>query len=156
MIETTNSLITKLLDVSSIDNNVLFSTDITTTTVSITTDANDVAMTISSIIFKNKLIKSEMMRVYKDQSVNEHVRWFREIDIKYMMNFEYFSFDMIKIIYCMQFLKGDFAVQWYQHVNEDALLPKKTYARFMTFLLDLITDFINRRLFVYERWKEIK
>ena len=97
-----------------------------------------------------------MMRVYKNQSVDEHVRWFREIDIKYMMSLEYFSSDMIKIIYCMQFLEDDFAVQWYQHVNEGALLSEKIYARFMTFLLDLITDFINRRLLVYERWKEVK
>ena len=73
-----------------------------------------------------------------------------------MMNFEYFSFDMIKIVYCMQFLKNDSAVQWYQHVNEDVLLPKKTYAKFMTFLIDLITDFINCRFFIYKRWKEIK
>ena len=74
MTDATNSLITKLFDVSSIDNNILFSTDITTTTVSITTDADDAVMTISSIIFKNKSIKSKMMRAYKDQSVSEHVR----------------------------------------------------------------------------------
>ena len=36
------------------------------------------------------------------------------------------------------------------------MLSKKTYAKFITFLFDLITDFINRRFFVYERWKEIK
>ena len=59
---------------SSINNNILFSTNITTMIVSITTDADDVAMTISSIIFKSKLIKLKMMRVYKDQNVNEHVR----------------------------------------------------------------------------------
>ena len=41
-------------------------------------------------------------------------------------------------------------------MNENVLLSKKTYAKFMTFLLDLIIDFINRYLFVYERWKEIK
>ena len=96
------------------------------------------------------------MRFYKDLSVDEHVRWFREIDIKYMMNLEYFFIDVIKIVYCMQFLKNDSTVQWYQHVNENALLSKKSYAKFMTFLLDLITDSINRRLLVYERWKEIK
>ena len=110
MINAADSSITKLPDVSSTDNNILSSTDITTITVSITTNANDVAMTTSPIIFKSKSIKSKMMRVYKNQSVDEHVRWFREIDIKYMMSFEYFSFDMIKIVYCMQFLKGDSAV----------------------------------------------
>ena len=66
MIETTNSLITKLFNVSLIDNNILFSTNITTTIVLITTNANDVAMTTSSIIFKNKSIKLKIMRVYKD------------------------------------------------------------------------------------------
>ena len=74
MIETTNSSIIKLFNVSSIDNNILFSTNITTTIVSIMTDADDIAMTISSIIFKNKLIKSKMMHVYKDQNVNKYVR----------------------------------------------------------------------------------
>ena len=51
---------------SSIDNNILPSTNITTTIVSITTNADDVAITILLIIFKNKLIKLKMMRVYKD------------------------------------------------------------------------------------------
>ena len=66
MIETANSSITKLFDVSSINNNILFSTNITITIISITINADGAAMTISSIIFKNKLIKSEMMRVYKN------------------------------------------------------------------------------------------
>ena len=128
----------------------------TTVIVSFTTNVNDAFMTILSITFKNKSIKLNKMRFYKDLNVDEHVRWFREIDIKYMMSLEYFFIDVIKIVYCMQFLKDDSTVQWYQHVNENALLSKKFYAKFMTFLLDLITDSINRRLFVYERWKEIK
>ena len=66
MINAANSSITKLFNVSSINNNILFSTNITTMIVLITTNADDVAMTISSIIFKNKLIKSKMMRVYKN------------------------------------------------------------------------------------------
>ena len=73
MIDAADSSITKLLDMSLIDNNILSSTNITTTIVSITTNVNDVAMTISSIIFKNKLIKSKMMRAYKNQNINEHV-----------------------------------------------------------------------------------
>ena len=64
----------KLFNVSSINNNILFSTNIMTIIVSITTDADDVAIIILLIIFKNKSIKSEMMRVYKDQNINEHVR----------------------------------------------------------------------------------
>ena len=74
VIDAADLSIMKLFNVSLIDNNILSSTNITTTIVSITTDANDVAMTTSSIIFKSKSIKSKMMRVYKDQSVDEHVR----------------------------------------------------------------------------------
>ena len=134
----------------------MFQTSTATITVSFITSVDDAFITISSIIFKDKSIKSDKMRFYKNLSVDEHVRWFREINIKYIMSLEYFSIDVIKIVYCMQFLKDDSTVQWYQHVNENALLSKKFYARFMTFLLDLITDLINRRLFVYERWKKIK
>ena len=74
MIDAANSSITKLFNVSSIDNNILLSTDIMITIVSITTNVSDVVMTTLSIILKNKSIKSKMMRVYKDQSVNKHVR----------------------------------------------------------------------------------
>ena len=51
---------------SLINNNNLFSINIMIMIILITTDADNVTITISSIIFKNKLIKSEMMRVYKD------------------------------------------------------------------------------------------
>ena len=66
VIETTNSSITRLFDVSLIDNNILSSINITITIVLIITDTDDAAMTTSSIIFKNKSIKSKMMRVYKN------------------------------------------------------------------------------------------
>ena len=66
MIETADSLITKLSDVLSINNNILSSTNIMTIIVLITTNASDIAMTISSIIFKSKLIKLKMMHIYKD------------------------------------------------------------------------------------------
>ena len=66
MIEITNSSITKLFDVFSTNNNILFSTNIMIIIVLITTNASDIAMTISSIIFKSKLIKLKMMRVYKN------------------------------------------------------------------------------------------
>ena len=66
MIDATDSSITKLLNVSLINNNILPSTDIITMIVLITTNANDFAITTSLIIFKNKLIKSKMIRVYKN------------------------------------------------------------------------------------------
>ena len=66
MIDATNSSIIKLLNVSLINNNILPSTNIMIIIVLITTNADDAAITISSIIFKNKSIKSKMMRVYKN------------------------------------------------------------------------------------------
>ena len=66
MIDAINSLIIKLSDMSSIDNNILFSINITTTIALIIINADDVAMTTLSIIFKNRSIKSKMMRVYKN------------------------------------------------------------------------------------------
>ena len=65
MIDATNSSIMKLFNVSSIDNNILSSTNIMITIVLITINANDVAMTTLSTIFKIKSIKLKMMRVYK-------------------------------------------------------------------------------------------
>ena len=66
MIDAANSSIIKLFNVSLINNNILSSTNIMITIVLITTDADDVAMTTSLIIFKSKSIKSEIMRVYKN------------------------------------------------------------------------------------------
>ena len=74
MIDAANLSIMKLSDISLINNNVLSSINLTTTIVSIMTNANDVIMTISLIIFKNKSIKSKIIRAYKNQSVNKHVR----------------------------------------------------------------------------------
>ena len=59
MIDAVNSSITKLFNVSSIDNNILPSTNITIMIILITTNANDVAITISLIIFKNNIVNSK-------------------------------------------------------------------------------------------------
>ena len=66
MIDAASSSITKLFDISSINNNILFLTNITITIVSITTNVNNVAITTSSIIFKNKLINLKIIRVYRN------------------------------------------------------------------------------------------
>ena len=74
MIDATNSLIAKEFDVQSTDFNFLFQTDTATIIVSFTINVNDAFMTTLLIIFKNKSIKSNKMRFYKDLSVDEHVR----------------------------------------------------------------------------------
>ena len=74
MIDAVNSLIMKEFDVQSIDYNFLSQIDTVTVIVLFTTNVNNAFMTILSIVFKNKLIKSNKMRFYKDLNVNEHIR----------------------------------------------------------------------------------
>ena len=45
---------------------------------------------IINIISKVKTLRFKKMRLYKSQSENEHLRWFREIDIRFLNSFEYF------------------------------------------------------------------
>ena len=55
---------------------------------------------LSQIIlsFKLKIIKFEKMKIYKNQSENEHQRWFRDVKIKMMNVSKYFIIDKVKIL----------------------------------------------------------
>ena len=61
-------------DVQLTDFNFLFQISTVTVIVSFTTNVDDLFMTILLIIFKNKSIKLNKMRLYKNLSINEHVR----------------------------------------------------------------------------------
>ena len=74
MIDAMSSLITTKSDVQSIDFNSLSQTSTATVIVLFTINIDNAFITILSIIFKNKSIKSDKMRFYKDLSVDEHVR----------------------------------------------------------------------------------
>ena len=67
----------------------------------------DVLLSQNSLSFKFKIIKFEKIKVYKNQSENEHQRWFRNAKIKMMNVSKYFATDKIKILWCMQFLEND-------------------------------------------------
>ena len=73
-IDAINSLITKKFNVQSTDFNFLFQMSTTTVIVSFAINVDDAFMTVLSITFKDKSIKSDKMRFYKDLSVDEHVR----------------------------------------------------------------------------------
>ena len=60
-------------DVELTDFNFLFQVSTATVIVLFTTNIDDAFMTVLSITFKNKLIKSDKMRFYKDLNVKEHV-----------------------------------------------------------------------------------
>ena len=74
IIDAINSLITRKSDVQSTDFNFLSQMNTAIIIVSFATNVDDAFMTILSIVFKNKSIKSNKMRFYKDLSVDEHVR----------------------------------------------------------------------------------
>ena len=73
-IDATNSSIMKKFNVQSTDFNSLSQIDTATVITSFAINVDDAFMTILSIIFKNKSIKSDKMRLYKDLNINEHVR----------------------------------------------------------------------------------
>ena len=59
--------------------------------------AIDALLSQISLSFKFKIIKFEKMRIYKDQSKNEHQRWFRNAKIKMINVSKYFVIDEVKI-----------------------------------------------------------
>ena len=107
-----------------------------------------------SLSFKSKIIKFEKMKTYKNQSENEHQRWFRDAKIKMMSVSEYFVINKIKIFWCMQFLESDLTIQWFIHISDDESIASSQviYLKFEQFLLDLIADSINDWLIVYEKF----
>ena len=64
----------KKSDVQSTDFNSLFQTNTATVIVLFATNVDNAFMTILSITFKDKSIKSDKMRFYKNLNVDEHVR----------------------------------------------------------------------------------
>ena len=60
--------------------------------------AIDVLLSQISLLSKFKIIKFEKMRIYKNQSENEHQRWFRDAKIKMMSASKYFVIDKVKIL----------------------------------------------------------
>ena len=50
------------------------------------------------------------MRLYKNQSENEHLRWFREVVIQFINSFEYFITNQIKIKFYMKSFEDDLSV----------------------------------------------
>ena len=50
-------------------------------------------------ILKAKTIRPERMRPYKGQSEGEHLRWFRDVDLKFILSPEYFITDKDKVIF---------------------------------------------------------
>ena len=108
-----------------------------------------------SVSLTAKTIRPEKMRPYYGNSEGEHIRWFADADIKFLLSPEYFTTDRAKILYCMQSLEGDAATQWRQHFRKEQV-DDYSFETFSQFLLDLVADPVNRRLLAYERLNSAK
>ncbi len=102
-----------------------------------------------------KTIRPDKMRTYHGASEGEHVRWFADAEIKFLLSPEYFTTDRAKILYCMQSLEGDAAAQWRQRFKKEEV-DTYTFDYFRNFLLDLVADPVNRRLLAHERWNSAR
>ena len=133
------------------NNNTLRDSDSPATIVGTTAVSPTVAPVMGAPI-KAKTLRPDRMHPYKDNSEEEHLRWFREVEIRFLMSPEYFTTDQAKVVYCMQSLEGDPNTQWYGYYQANKL-DGVTFEFFKSFLLDLIADPVNRRLLAYEKFE---
>lgn len=108
-----------------------------------------------SEVLTPKTIRPDKMRTYLGESEGEHIRWFADADIKFLLSPEYFTTDRAKILYCMQSLGGDAATQWRQEFKKEKV-DTYTFDYFKTFLLNLVADPENRRLLAHERFNSAR
>ena len=105
---------------------------------------------------KPKSLRPNTLPKYKGQSEGEHIRWFREAGIEILRCPDYFPTEEAKILWAMPSLDGDPQIQWFQHTNEGSELAGTTFEDFKQFLLNLVSDPVNRRLLAYERFESAR
>ena len=115
---------------------------------------NDDTTTKSIAIFKS--LKFDKLKNYKNFFEKKHRHWIRDAKLMFIKCFDYFLNNKSKILQCMIFLIDDSQTQWFSHCNNNINLNDVTFDDFEDFLLNLIVDSVNRRLNVYERWKNVK
>ena len=60
---------------------------------------------------KLKSLKFNILSKYKNQSKNEHIRWFKKIEIEILKCLDYFSIEKIKILWVMFSLNENSQIQ---------------------------------------------
>ena len=111
--------------------------------------------TTKSMTIFHKSLKFNKLKNYKEFFEKKHRHWMRDAKLIFIKNFDYFSNDRTKILWCMTFLIDDSQTQWFNHCVNDLKLNDVIFDDFENFLLNLIVDSMNRRLNVYERWKKL-
>ncbi|KAL2037033.1 hypothetical protein N7G274_010160 [Stereocaulon virgatum] len=97
-----------------------------------------------------RTLRPERIRPYYGNSEGEHIRWFADAEIIFLLSPEYFATERAKILYCMQSLEGDAATQWRRYFRKERV-DDYSFEDFSRCLLDLKPDPVNRRLLAHER-----
>ncbi|KAL2037831.1 hypothetical protein N7G274_009305 [Stereocaulon virgatum] len=102
-----------------------------------------------------RTLRPEKLRPYYGNSEGEHIRWFADAEIIFLLSPEYFTTERAKILYCMQSLEGDAATQWRLYFRKDRV-DEYSFEDFSRFLLDMVADPVKRRLLAYDRYCNTK
>ena len=85
---------------------------------------------------------------YKGRNLKEHREFFRSCETAFRLLPQEFHLDSDKVTWAMQYLGGDSRELWYTHYerNFEARGAEMTWVYFKQYMLDLLSDPINRSL----------
>ncbi len=59
------------------------------------------------IFIRAKILRLNKIRFYKDTSEGKYLRWFRDVNIKFLISPKYFTTDYLRIIYYIDSLEDN-------------------------------------------------
>lgn len=84
---------------------------------------------------------------YRGKSLREHREFVRSCETAFCLVPQDFYNDRDKVLWSMQYLKGDIRDLWYTHYERTySALESPTWSYFKNYLLDLLSDPVNRSL----------
>ena len=104
---------------------------------------------------KKRTIRPKDTEHYHGKTVKEHLDYVRSMNTAFRMVPEDFQTHEQKIVYAMQFLKGEPKNAWYQYEEEH---PSHifTFEQYCRFLLDLVEGPVNRQLLFAQEFQDAR
>lgn len=100
-------------------------------------------------------LRPERLEFYRGKTLKEHREFFRRAENAFRLTPENFLSDNTKIVYAMQYLRGEPEEAWARHY--DACNPHTiSWSHFKTFLLNLVEDPVNRQLDATQQYQDAK
>lgn len=95
-----------------------------------------------------RMLKPKDPAEYKGKNLKEHREFFRSCEGAFLLLPQTFCYDEDKVLWAMQYLAGDPRELWYTHFERTfrATDTTTTWAYFKAYMLDLLSDPINRTL----------